>query len=113
MEQTTVKTRVKKERICLKSCFSEHTAFEIGIDEAQSFEQAFAAAMRLFGLPFEPGIRTLEKTQEEERIARGLKKINTGLSEAEAVAERERLDKIKEDAENLPPTDINPFMPKP
>ena len=87
--------------------------FEIGIDEAQSFEQAFAAAMRLLGLPFEPGIRTLEKTQEEERIARGLKKINTGLSEAEAVAERERLDKIKEDAENLPPTDINPFMPKP
>jgi len=47
MEQ---KTRVKKERKCLKPCFSEHTTFEIGIDEAGRgplFGRVYVAAVIL------------------------------------------------------------------
>lgn len=47
MEQ---KTTVKKERECLKSCFSEHTTFEIGIDEAGRgplFGRVYVAAVIL------------------------------------------------------------------
>ena len=47
MEQ---KPRVKKERICLKPCFSEHTRFEIGIDEAGRgplFGRVYVAAVIL------------------------------------------------------------------
>ena len=50
MEPPAVKTRVKKEKVCLKSCFSEHTAFEIGIDEAGRgplFGRVYVAAVIL------------------------------------------------------------------
>jgi len=48
--EPTVKTRVKKERVCLNPCFSEHTSFEIGIDEAGRgplFGRVYVAAVIL------------------------------------------------------------------
>jgi ribonuclease HII len=50
MEPPAVKTRVKKEKVCLKPCFSEDTAFEIGIDEAGRgplFGRVYVAAVIL------------------------------------------------------------------
>lgn len=44
------KSRVKKEHICLSPCFSEHTSFEIGIDEAGRgplFGRVYVAAVIL------------------------------------------------------------------
>ena len=46
----SIEKRCKKEKVCLKPCFSEHTAFEIGIDEAGRgplFGRVYVAAVIL------------------------------------------------------------------